>query len=147
VFVAAVDELPGATGLVAAWPSLRRVVAVEAIRSVANPAPGAPRGVSCQIRYFLTSSGAPDERIAEAVRAHWAIENRLHWVIDTGFGEDHSRVRDRNAAANLAVLRRIALNLVRADGSRPGSLKGKRKMAGWDDTPSCTASSPRRVMR
>jgi len=86
-----------------------------------------------QIRYYLTSSAAPDERIAEAVRAHWAIENRLHWVIDTGFAEDHSRVRDRNAAANLAVLRRIALNLVRADRSRPGSLKGKRKMAGWDD--------------
>ena len=134
MFVAAVDELPEATGLVAAWPSLRRVIAVEAIRSVANPAPGAPQGVSCQIRTFLTSSAAPDERIAEAVRAHWAIENRLHWVIDTGFGEDHSRVRDRNAAANLAVLRRIALNLVRADRSRPGSLKGKRKMAGWDNT-------------
>ena len=42
-------------------------------------------------------------------------------------------MRDRNAAANLAVLRRIALNLVRADRSRPGSLKGKRKMAGWDN--------------
>ena len=89
--------------------------------------------MSCQIRYYLTSFPAPEERIAEAVRAHWAIENRLHWVIDTGFGEDHSRVRDRNAAANLAVLRRIALNLVRADCSRPGSLKGKRKMAGWDN--------------
>ena len=67
------------------------------------------------------------------MRAHWAIENSLHWVLDTGFGEDLSRVRDRNAAANLAVLRRIALNLVRADTSRTGSLKGKRKMAGWDD--------------
>jgi predicted transposase YbfD/YdcC len=133
VFVAAVAELPDATGLVAAWPSLRRIVAVEAIRSVGIPAPGAPQGVSCQTRYFLTSSAAPGEHIAKAVRAHWAIENRLHWVIDTGFSEDHSRVRDRNAAANLAVLRRIALNLVRADRSRPGSLKGKRKMAGWDN--------------
>ena len=133
VFVAAVAELPDATGLVAPWPSLRRIVAVEAIRSIGIPAPGAPQGVSCQIRYFLTSSAAPGERIAKAVRAHWAIENRLHWVIDTGFSEDHSRVRDRNAAANLAVLRRIALNLVRADRSRPGSLKGKRKMAGWDN--------------
>ena len=133
VFVADAQELPDAAELVAAWPGLRRVVAVEAIRSVANPAPGAPQGVSCQIRYYLTSSAAPEERVAAAVRAHWAIENRLHWVLDTGFGEDHSRVRDRNAAANLAVLRRIALNLVRADTSCPGSLKGKRKMAGWDD--------------
>lgn len=145
VFVAAVAELPGATGLVAAWPSLRRVVAVEAIRSIGNPAPGAPQGMSCQIRYYLTSSAAPGERIAEAVRAHWAIENHLHWVIDTGFGEDHSRVRDRNAAANLAVLRRIALNLVRADRSHPGRRGSARWPAGT--TPSCTASSPRSLMR
>ena len=117
----------------AAWPGLRRILAVEAIRSVGNPAPNTPRGVSCQIRYYLTSSDAPEERIAAAVRTHWAIENRLHWVLDTGFGEDLSRVRDRNAAANLAVLRRIAFNLVRADTTSSGSLKGKRKHAAWDD--------------
>ena len=133
VFVADAQELPDATDLVAAWPNLRRVVAVEAIRSVANPAPGAPQGVGCQIRYYLTSSAAAETHVAAAVRAHWAIENRLHWVLDTGFGEDLSRVRDRNAASNLAVLRRIALNLVCADTSRTGSLKGKRKMAGWDN--------------
>ena len=133
VFVADARELPGATELTAAWAGLRRVLAVETKRLVENPAPGASQGVSREVRYYLTSSAAPDERIAEAVRAHWEIENRLHWVLDTGFGEDLSRVRDRNAAANLAVLRRIALNLVRADTSRPGSLKGKRKMAGWDD--------------
>ena len=132
-FVTDVAELPAAAELVAAWPGLRRVVAVETKRLVENPAPGAPRSVSREVRYYLTSSAAPEERIAEAVRAHWEIENRLHWVLDTGFGEDLSRVRDRNAAANLAVLRRIALNLVRADTSCPGSLKGKRKMAGWND--------------
>ena len=70
--------------------------------------------MSCEVRYYLTSSAAPETHIAAAVRAHWGIENQLHWVLDTGFGEDLSRVRDRNAAANLAVLRRIALNLVRA---------------------------------
>ena len=133
VFVADATELPGAADLMAAWPGLRRIVAVEAIRSIGNPVSGAPQGVSCQIRYYLTSSAAPEQRVAAAVRAHWSIENQLHWVLDTGFGEDHSRVRDPNAAANLAVLRRIALNLVRADTSRTGSLKGKRKMAGWDD--------------
>ena len=133
VFVADAKGLPDAAELVAAWPGLRRMVAVEAIRSVRNPALNAPRGVSCQIRYYLTSSAALEPRVAAAVRAHWAIENRLHWVLDTGFGEDLSRVRDRNAASNLAVLRRIALNLVRADTTAFGSLKGKRKMAGWDD--------------
>ena len=133
VFVTDAAELPGAADLTTAWPGLRRMVAVEAIRSVGNPAPGAPQGVSCQIRYYLTSSAAPERRVAAAVRAHWSIENQLHWVLDTGFGEDLSRVRNRNAAANLAVLRRIALNLVRADASCSGSLKGKRKMADWDD--------------
>ena len=133
VFVADATALPGATELVAAWPGLRRVIAVETKRLVENPAPGAPQGVSREVRYYLTSSAAAETHIAAAVRAHWAIENSLHWVLDTGFGEDLSRVRDRNAAANLAVLRRIALNLVRADTSRTGSLKGKRKMAGWDD--------------
>ena len=133
VFVADAAALPTAVDLLAAWPGLRRVVAVETLRLVENPAPGTPRGVSREVRYHLTSSTAPNERIAEAVRAHWGTENRLHWVLDTGFGQDLSRVRDRNAAANLAVLRRIALNLVRADTSHAGSLKGKRKMAGWDD--------------
>ena len=133
VFVTEAAELPGAADLAAAWPGLRRVVAVETKRLVENPAPGAPGGVSREVRYYLTSSAAAETDVAAAVRAHWGIENRLHWVLDTGFGEDLSRVRDRNAAANLAVLRRIALNLVRADTSRPGSLKGKRKMAGWDD--------------
>ena len=133
VFVADATALPGAAELTIAWPGLRRVVAVETKRLVENPAPGAPRGVSREVRYYLTSLAAPEARIAAAVRAHWGIENRLHWVLDTGFGEDLSRVRDRNAAANLAVLRRIALNLVRADTSCPGSLKGKRKMAGWND--------------
>ena len=86
VFVADAQELPDAAELVAAWPGLRCVVAVEAIRSVGNPAPGAPQGVRCQIRYYLTNSAAPEERVAAAVRAHWAIENRLHWVLGTGTG-------------------------------------------------------------
>jgi predicted transposase YbfD/YdcC len=123
---------PEARDAAAAWSGLRRMVAVEAIRMVEHPPQGAERKVTAQIRYYLTSSDAPPEKLAMAVRAHWAIENGLHWVLDTGFGEDHSRVRHENAMANLAVLRRIALNLVRADTS-PGSLKAKRKRAAWDD--------------
>ena len=140
VFVADADVLAQdetmddgrAQAALSAWPDLRRIVAVEAIRSVENPPPGAERKVTTQVRYFVTSADVPEDRLAAAVRAHWAIENGLHWVLDTGFGEDHSRVRDETAAANLAVLRRIALNLVRADPSR-SSLKAKRKRAAWDD--------------
>jgi predicted transposase YbfD/YdcC len=61
------------------------------------------------------------------------IENGLHWVLDVGFNEDASRVRERTAARNLALLRRIALNLARADTTLKASLKGKRKSAAWDN--------------
>ena len=62
------------------------------------------------------------------------MENGLHWVLDVTFREDASRVRERNVARNLALLRRIALNLARADATLTASLRGKRKYAGWDDT-------------
>jgi predicted transposase YbfD/YdcC len=75
----------------------------------------------------------PPARLAAAIRDHWRIENGLHWVLDVGFGEDASRVRERNAARNLALLRRLALNLARANTSLKASLKGKRKYAAWDN--------------
>ena len=62
------------------------------------------------------------------------MENGLHWVLDVTFREDASRVRERNAARNLALLRRIALNLARADHTRSASLRRKRKQAACDDT-------------
>ena len=124
------DSPPNAVDLVTSWAGLCRMAAVEAIRSLGNPAPGAPQGVSCRICCYPTSLAAPEERVAAAVRARRSIENQLHRVLDTGLVEDLSRVWDRNAAANLALLWRIVLNLVRADTSRTGSLKGKRRMVG-----------------
>ncbi len=81
----------------------------------------------------MTSSDADGPALASAVRDHWAIENSLHWVLDVGFREDDSRLRDRNAAANFAVIRKIAVNLVKAEKSPKGSIKGRRKAAGWDN--------------
>ena len=66
-------------------------------------------------------------------RYHWSIENALHWVLDVTFREDDSRVRHRTAARNLALLRKIALNLVAADRGRKTSLRGRRKKAAWND--------------
>jgi len=66
------------------------------------------------------------------VRGHWAIENKLHWVLDVTFGEDGCRLKDRNAAQNLAALRRVAAALLRRDQSK-GSIKGKLRRAAWDD--------------
>ena len=112
----------------AAWPGLRAVLAVETIRGI----PGRGK-VTAEIRHYLSSAALPPEAVAVAIRRHWAVENGLHWVLDVGFREDDSRVRDRTAARNLALLRKIALNLARADDTLKASLKGKRKYAGWDD--------------
>src|SRR5437764_1250161 len=113
----------------AAWPGLRAVLAVETIRGI----PGRGK-VTAEIRHYLSSAKLPPEALAVAIRSHWRVENGLHWVLDVGFREDASRVRERNAARNLALLRKIALNLARADTTLKASLKGKRKYAGWDDT-------------
>ena len=110
------------------WPGVATVLATETIRGVTGTGV-----VTAEIRYYLSSSTAPPEVLAQAIRRHWAIENGQHWVLDVGFGEDRSRVRERTAARNLAVLRRIALDLLRADTSTKASLKGKRKTAAWND--------------
>jgi predicted transposase YbfD/YdcC len=115
-------------GALADWPDLRAVLAVETIRGT----PGRGK-VAAEVRHYLSSAALPPEALAAAVRSHWRVENGLHWVLDVTFREDASRVRERNAARNLALLRRIALNLARADRSLKASLKGKRKYAGWDD--------------
>jgi predicted transposase YbfD/YdcC len=118
----------GVFGTLAGWPDLRAVLAVETIRGI--PGPGK---VTAEIRHYLSSARLPPEALAAAIRNHWRVENGLHWVLDVTFREDASRVRERNAARNLALLRRIALNLARADATLKASLKGKRKYAGWDD--------------
>ena len=105
------------------------MLAVETIRGVNG------RGkVTAEIRHCLCSARHSPATLAAAIRNHWQIENVLHLVLDVGFREDASRVRERNAARNLALLRRIALNLARADSTLKASLKGKRKYAGWDDS-------------
>jgi predicted transposase YbfD/YdcC len=109
-------------------PGLATVVAVETIRGI----PGRGK-VKAEIRHYLSSARLPPERLAAAIRNHWRVENGLHWVLDVGFREDASRVRERNAARNLALLRKVALNFARADTTLKASLKGKRKHAGWDD--------------
>jgi predicted transposase YbfD/YdcC len=78
---------------------LRTVLAVETIRSVN----GRPK-VEAEIRYFLSSCRDDPATLGRAIRAHWGIENALHWVLDVTFREDDSRVRDRRAARNLALL-------------------------------------------
>lgn len=83
-------------------------------------------------RYYLSSASLDARLAARAVRAHWGVENRLHWVMDVVFHDDLMRLRTNHGPANMATVRHIALNLLR---SAPGkqSLAVKRKSAGWDD--------------
>jgi predicted transposase YbfD/YdcC len=110
------------------WPDLRAVLAVETIRGVNGTGK-----VEAEIRYFLTSCGDDPAVLVRAIRRHWSVENALHWVLDVTFREDDSRVRDRTAARNFALLRKIALNLVAKDHDSRVSLRGRRKKAAWDD--------------
>jgi predicted transposase YbfD/YdcC len=118
----------GAFATLKGWPELAAVLAVETIRGVNGKGTA-----TAEIRHYPSSAKFPPEVLAAAIRNHWRVESGLHWVLDVGFREDASRVRERNAARNLALLRRIALNLARADSTLKASLKGKRKYAGWDN--------------
>jgi predicted transposase YbfD/YdcC len=86
--------------------------------------------MTAETRYFVSSAVLTPDRAAEAVRAHWGIES-LHWVLDVTFKEDLSRLRRGHGAANMALVRRLAFNLVRA-GRGKRSIKTARKAAGWN---------------
>ena len=110
------------------WPGLQSVVGIETIRTVKGESE-----TTAEIRYFLSSREAKDEVLEDAARQHWSIENSLHWVLDVTFNEDQSRVRDQTAALGWAVLRKMALNLLKSDSEADTSIKGRRKQAGWDN--------------
>jgi predicted transposase YbfD/YdcC len=110
------------------WPELGTVLAAETIRGVTGTGK-----VEAEVRYFLTSCDDDPAILVQAIRRHWSVENALHWVLDVTFREDDSRVRDRTAARNLALLRKIALNLIARDRRGRASLRGRRKMAAWND--------------
>jgi predicted transposase YbfD/YdcC len=107
------------------FPGLAAVAKVSATREIDGKATTASR-------YYLLSTKLGAARLAEIVRAHWQIENRLHWVLDVVMDEDGSRARKDHAPDNLARLRRFTLNLLHANPA-PGSTRGKIKRAGWDD--------------
>jgi predicted transposase YbfD/YdcC len=85
------------------------------------------------VRYYLLSKHMSAQRLLRITRSHWTIENQLHWVLDVHFGEDGNRARMDNAPENLAILRRLALNILRSHPD-PTPVRRKIKRAGWDDT-------------
>jgi predicted transposase YbfD/YdcC len=108
------------------WEGLQSVGMVESIREV-----GTTR--SYERRLFLMSLPCDAELFEKACRGHWGVENPLHWTLDVTFREDDSRARTGHAAENLASLRRLALNMLKQETSKPSmSLRRKRLAAGWN---------------
>jgi len=116
----------------ARWPDCKMLATVESLRVVG----GKPSDL--ERRYYISSRLMTAEAFAKAVRSHWGIENRLHWMLDVNFGEDAATVRKDFAADNLSRLKKIVLNVLRLETATTPlgklSLAKKRKLAAWDDT-------------
>jgi predicted transposase YbfD/YdcC len=111
-------------GLPADWPDVAAVVQVGRERQVEG------KNVSTT-HYYLTSYAGTAAEMSAFIRGHWGIENGLHWVLDVAFREDESRTRSGHAGANLGLLRRVAVSLLKRAGHK-GSIETRRLKAGWD---------------
>jgi len=124
-----IAQLPAASR----WPKLTGLIKIESERRPKGPAIDDPDvHISHETRYYITSTKVQAAAVIAITRSHWEIENSVHWILDMAFREDDSRVRKDNGAENLAILRRIALNLIKQDKSVKLGVKNKRLKAGWD---------------
>jgi len=108
------------------WLGLQSLGMVERQRTVAGK-------TTVEVHYYLTSLAGSGQQFGEAVRRHWSVENGLHWVLDVAFQEDQSRLRRDHGAENFAVLRHLALSLLRQEPTCSNGIKVKRLKAAWDD--------------
>lgn len=107
------------------WPQLTTLIKVQAERYLDDYH-------SCETRYYLSSAALTAAAFLAKIRTYWSIENSLHWVLDSAFREDDARLRKDQGAETFAILRRIALNLLKQDDSLKIGIKNKRLRAGWD---------------
>jgi len=108
------------------WPGLKSITMVQRQRDVDNK-------TSIEICYYISSIEMDAKKIAAAIRAHWHIENTLHWTLDVSFDEDRCRVRKDHAPENVAILRHIVLNLLKQEKTFKGSIQTKRLKAAWEN--------------
>ncbi|MDP2750419.1 MAG: ISAs1 family transposase [Nanoarchaeota archaeon] len=108
------------------WTNLKTIVKINATVIKGNKE-------TTEDRYYITSIDGNATLINQAIRTHWHIENKLHWVLDVIFREDYCRLRAGNGAENMNIIRKIALNKLKSDTSYKCSIKGKKKRCGWDD--------------
>lgn len=111
--------------LINKWPNLGSFIRVHSIRKALN-------GDSEEIRYYMTSLQTEVAQVARAIRAHWGVENQLHYVLDVTFKEDQSRVRLKHAAENMAMVRRMAINMLKQKDPKL-SFKRKRHRCNWSN--------------
>jgi predicted transposase YbfD/YdcC len=110
----------------ALWKDLKAITLIYSERREAG------KETTMETRYYIGSKAAKAKAYAGYVRGHWGIENGWHWVLDVSFDEDHSRMRTDHSAENMALLRRLALSLLKQHGGE-GSVRGKRKQSGWNN--------------
>ncbi|MEG4942950.1 ISAs1 family transposase [Microcoleus sp. F4-D5] len=125
VWTADVSELPHLHNQ-ALWTGLKTVVMIVSERRLWNK-------TTTEARFYLSSLSSNAEIIAGAIRSHWGIENSLHWTLDVTFYEDKSRIRKQNSPENFALLRRLAINLLKQEKTSKQSLKMKRYRAAMDN--------------
>ena len=109
----------------ARWENLNSIIMIESTREIKEK-------VSSETRYFISSLPANAELIGVSARSHWGIENKVHWILDVVFHEDLCRSREGNVAENLAHVRKIALNILKAAGGKD-SIRAKRFKSGWSE--------------
>ena len=108
------------------WQGIKQFGVVQTERTVSGKTTTAQR-------YYIGSKILTAEKMLLASRTHWQVENNLHWMLDITFNEDACQTKDENAAENLSTLRRIALNILKMDTKKSGSMRNKRKRAGWSN--------------
>ncbi|MFA6038523.1 MAG: ISAs1 family transposase [Legionellales bacterium] len=108
------------------WKNLNSIVMIKSKRELKDK-------TTCDARFYITSINSDAKKLMNVVRKHWDVENSLQWTLDMTFREDESRIRVGAAPENFAVMRHIALNLIKKDTSIDASVKRKRLMAALDD--------------
>jgi predicted transposase YbfD/YdcC len=108
------------------WKGLKTAVMVQRVRDIKDK-------VTVETCYYISSLDNHPQRLGEAIRRHWSIENELHWVLDVVFREDDSRIRKDHAPENVALMRHMALNMLKKENSKRISIKTKRLKAGWSN--------------